>query len=106
MGMKQVTHFMKQITLTVRLTSREECSSQGYINAYILVNGTVTVLGEGENTHAIAANKSNREVVFKNFSPFTDGIIRIYNTQEDNDKDLNFVMQTYNFMEYNGNFAK
>ena len=52
-----------------------------YSNAYILVKGTITV----QNTEAAGAavNNTNRKVIFKNCTPFTDCITEIYNTQVD-----------------------
>ena len=52
-----------------------------YSDAYILVKGTITV----PNTEAAGAavNNTNRKVIFKNCTPFTDCITEIYNTQVD-----------------------
>ena len=52
-----------------------------YSDAYILVKGTITV----PNTEAAGAavNNTNTKVIFKNYTPFTDCITEIYNTQVD-----------------------
>ena len=49
-----------------------------YSDAYILVKGTISV----NNTAAagVAANKINKEVIFKNCAPFTNCISEITNT--------------------------
>ena len=57
-----------------------------YIDAYILVKGTITV----NNTAAAGAdgNNTNKKVIFKNCAPFTNCISEINNTRIDNAKDL------------------
>ena len=73
-------------------------------DAYILVKGTITV----NNTAAagVAANNTNKKVIFKNFAPFTNCISEINNTQIDNAKDIDIVMPMYNLIEYSDNYAK
>ena len=75
-----------------------------YSEAYILVNGTMSVT----NTAAavIAANNITKKVIFKNCAPFTNCISEINNTQIDNAKDINIVMPMYNLIEYSDNYAK
>ena len=62
-------------------TSLIRSNLRDYSNAYILVKGTITV----QNTEAAGAavNNTNRKVIFKNCTPFTDCITEIYNTQVD-----------------------
>ena len=75
-----------------------------YSNAYILVKGTITV----NNTAAAdaEANNTNKKVIFKNCAPFTSCISERTNTQIDNAKDIDIVMNTYNLLEYRDNFSK
>ena len=75
-----------------------------YIDAYILVKGTITI----NNTAAqgAAANNTNKKVIFKNCAPFTTCISEINNTQIDNAKDIDIVMPMYNLIEYSDNYAK
>ena len=75
-----------------------------YSDAYILVKGTISV----NNTAAAgaAANNTNKKVIFKNCTPFTNCISEINNTQIDNAKDIDIVMPMYNLIEYNDNYAK
>ena len=68
-----------------------------YSDAYILVQGTISV---NNTAVAGAANNTNRKVVFKNCAPFTNCITKINNTQIDNAKDIDIVMPMYNLIEY------
>ena len=47
-------------------------------------------------------DKINKEVIFKNYAPFTDCISKINNTQV-NAKDVDVVMLMYNLIEYRDN---
>ena len=51
-------------------------------------------------------SNGNKEVLFKNCTPFTDCISEINNTQVDNAKDIGVVMPMYNLIEYNDNYSK
>ena len=44
--------------------------------------------------------------MFKNCAPFTNCISEINNTQVDNAKDIDLVMNAYNSLEYNNNYSK
>ena len=72
-----------------------------FSDAYILVNGkiSVTVLAAGRG------NK-NKEVIFKNCSPFTDWIRETNNTKIDHAKEIDVVMPVYSLIEYSDNFSK
>ena len=79
-------------------------SSCHYSDAYILVKGTINV---NNNAAAGAAvNNTNKKVIFKNCTPFTNCISEINNTQIDNAKDTDIVMPMYNLIEYSDNYAK
>ena len=75
-----------------------------YSDAYILVNGTISV----NNTAAqgVAVNNTNKKVIFKNCAPFTNCISKINNMQIDNAKDIDIVMPMYNLIQYSDNYAK
>ena len=75
-----------------------------YSDAYILVNGAISVT----NTAAAgaAANNTNKKVIFKNCAAFTNCISEINNTQIENAKDIDIVMPKYNLIEYSDNYAK
>ena len=77
-------------------TTMLNSSLYDYSDAYILVKGTISV----NNTAAadVAANNSNKKVIFKNCAPFTNCISEINNTQ--------IVMPMYNLIEYSDNYAE
>ena len=77
-----------------------------YSDAYILVKGTITITGAGDNAAARQADERDKGVVFKNCAPFTYCINEINNTQVDNAKDTDIVMAMYNLIEYSDNYAK
>ena len=65
-----------------------------YIDAYILVSGTITV-----TEVAAGRGNNNMQVIFKNDAPFTDCISEINNIQIDNANVINVVMPLYNLIE-------
>ena len=65
-----------------------------YSDAYILVKGTITIAGAGDDAAARQADKRDKGVIFKNCAPFTNCISEINNTQVD------IVMPMYNLIEY------
>ena len=75
-----------------------------YSDAYIIVEGTITI----NNTAAdgAAVNNTNKKVTFKNCAPFANCISEINNTQVDNAKDIDIVMPVNNLIEYSDNYAK
>ena len=75
-----------------------------YSDVYILVKGTIAV----NNTAATDAdaNNTNKKVLFKNCTPFTNCISEINNTQVDNAKDINVIVPLYNLLEYSPAYAK
>ena len=48
----------------------------------------------------------NREVVFKNYAPFTDCISEIKNVHIDKAKDIDVVTPMYNLIKYSNNYSK
>ena len=77
-----------------------------YADAYILVKGTITITGAGDNDAAKQLDERNKDVIFKNYAPFTKCIRRINNTDIDNAQDIDIVMRMYNLTEYSDNYAK
>ena len=75
-----------------------------YSDVYILAKGTITV--HNTATTDADANNTNKKIIFKNFSPFTNCISEINDTQVDNAKDIDIVMPMCNFIEYNDTFSK
>ena len=77
-----------------------------YANAYILVKGTITITGAGDNDATKRLDQRNKGVIFKSCAPFTKCISRINNTEIDNAQDIDIVMPMYNLIEYSDNYAK
>ena len=50
-----------------------------YADAYILVKGTITITGAGNDDAAKQLDERSKGVIFKNFAPFTKYISRINN---------------------------
>ena len=75
-----------------------------YADAYILVNGTITV------TAAAGANnirdKENRKLILKDNAPFVSCITRINGELIEDADDLDIVMSMYNLLEYSKNYRK
>ena len=52
------------------------------------------------------ANNTNRKVILKNCTAFTDCISKMNNTQVDNAKHIDIVMPIYRFIKHNNNYSK
>ena len=87
-------------------TSMLRTSLCDYNDAYILVNGTITITAAGDNDAARWLDERNRGVIFNNCVPFTDCISEINNTQIDNTKYIDVVMPMHNLIEYSDNYLK
>ena len=77
-----------------------------YADSYILVKGTITITGEGDNAGERQADEGDKGVTFKNCAPFTKCISRTNNTDIDNAHDIDIVMPMYNLTEYRDNYSK
>ena len=77
-----------------------------YSDAYILVKGTITIAGAGDDAAARQADERDKGVIFKNCAPFTNCISEINNTQVDSAKDIDIVMPMYNLIEYSDTYVK
>ena len=77
-----------------------------YADAYILVKGTITITGAGNDDATKQADERGKGVTFKNCAPFTKCISRINNTDIDNAQDIDIVMPMYNLVEYSNNYSK
>ena len=90
-----------QIKFKITMLKSSLCD---YSDAYILVKGTISV----NNTAAqgVAANNTNKKVIFKNCAQFTNCISEINNTQIDNAEDIDIVMPMHNLIEHSDNYAK
>ena len=63
-----------------------------YADSFILVKGTITITGAGDDAAARRADERNNRVTFKNCAPFTKCISRVNNTGIDNAHDIDIVM--------------
>ena len=75
-----------------------------YTDAYILINETITITGEGDDDTAKQLDGRNKGVTFKNCVPFTKCISKTNNTEIDNAKDIDIVMPMYDLIEYSDNY--
>ena len=77
-----------------------------YADAYILVKGTMTSTGAGDDAAAKRAGERNKGVIFKICGPFTKCISKINNTEIDNTQDIDIVMPMYNLIKDGDNYSK
>ena len=70
-----------------------------YSDAYILVKVKITITGAGNDAAARQVDERDKGVAFKNYTPLTNCISEINNTQIDNAKDIDIVMPMYNLIE-------
>ena len=77
-----------------------------YADAYILVKGTITITGAGDDDAAKQLDERNKGVIFKNCAPFTKCISKINNTDIYNVQDIDIVMPMYDLIEYSDNYLK
>ena len=73
-------------------------SSCDYSDPYILVNRDIVVVRVGAEDAAGAADRNNKKAIFTKFTKFTDCVTEINYTQENNAKDIEFVMLMYNLI--------
>ena len=77
-----------------------------YADSYILVKGTITITGAGNNDIARQVDEIDKGITFKNCAPFIKCINRVNNTETDNAKDIDILMPMYNLTEYSDNYSK
>ena len=80
-------------------TTMQRSNLCDYVDAYILVKGTTTITGVGNNADGRQADERNKGVTFKSCDPFTKCISRINNTEIDNTQDIDIVLPMYNLIE-------
>ena len=83
-------------------TSKLRSSSCDYSDEYILVKENIAVPLET----AVAPSNANKDVIFKNYTPFTNCISRINNTHIDGAHDIDVVMLMYDLIEYSDIYSK
>ena len=78
-----------------------------YSDAYILVNGTITVTANRDNNNANnIRDKRNRPLILKNNAPFVSCITRINGELIEDAEDSDIVMPMYNLLEYSKNYRR
>ena len=77
-----------------------------YADSYVVVKGTITITGAGDDDAAKRLDERNKSIIFKNCVPFTKCISRINNKDIYNAQDIDIVMPMYNLIEYSDNYAK
>ena len=75
-----------------------------YSDACILVKGTITVALVPPPP--AKPNNHDKEVVFKNYAPFTDCISEVNNMQIENAKYTDVIVSVYNLIKYSDNYSK
>ena len=75
-------------------------------DAYIPVKGIIIITGAGDHDAARRADEINKDVIFKNCTPFTKCISKINDTEIENAQDIHIVMSMYNLIEYGNNYSK
>ena len=70
-----------------------------YSDAYIVVEGKITVTNPNNDAH-------DKKLALENNAPFLSYILKINNTLIDNADDLDIVMPMYNLLEYSKNYRK
>ena len=77
-----------------------------YADVYIIVKGTITIAGAGDDDAAKRLDERNKGVIFKNWATFTKCISRMNNTDIDNTQDIDIVMPMYNLIKYGDNYSR
>ena len=91
----------KQIRFETAMLRSSLCD---YSDANVLAKGNISL--NNTAVAAVAANNTNKKVIFKNCAPFTNCISKINNTQIDNAEYIDIVMPMYNLIEYSDNYSK
>ena len=71
-----------------------------------LLNKYNTITGAGDNNAARRQDERDKDVTFKNCTPFVKYISRINNTESDNAKHIDIVVPMYNLIENSDNYSK
>ena len=81
----------KEIRIKTSMLRSDLCD---FNDVYIVVKGDIALQGDND------ANKRNKILVFKNNSPFINGISKINGVKIDNAEDLDVVIPMDNLLEY------
>ena len=72
-----------------------KCSLCDYSDAYILVEGKITITGPGADDVAKRADERDKEIILKNCAPFINCKTEINRTEINNAKDTDIAMPIY-----------
>ena len=72
-----------------------------YNDAYIVVKGIITATTEERDR-----DEMNRQVIFKNNTPFISCVSKINGTLIENTEDIDIAMPMYNLLDYSKNYLK
>ena len=97
------TYTSNDIRFTTTMLRSSLCD---YADVCILLKGTITITGAGNDDTTKRTDKRGKSVTFKHCAPFTKCISRINNTDIDNAHDIDIVMPMYNLIEYIENYSK
>ena len=70
-----------------------------YSGVYILLKGTIIIIGVRADAAAQRADQSNKRATFEKYAPFTNCFIQIHNIQVENGEYLDVVMPRYNLID-------
>ena len=70
-----------------------------YSGVYILLKGTIIIIGVRADAVAQRADQSNKRATFEKYAPFTNCIIQINNIQVENGEYLDVVMPRYHLID-------
>ena len=76
-----------------------------YVDAYILINGTITVTASA-GANNIRDKKNRTLLILKNNAPFISCITKINNELIEDAEDLDVVMPMYSLLEYSKNYRR
>ena len=97
------TYTGSNIKFTTAMLRSDLCD---YADAYILVKGTITTTGAGDDVDARRLDERNKGIIFKICAPFTKCLSRINGREIDNAKDIDIVIPMYDLIEYSDNYSK
>ena len=70
-----------------------------YSGVYILLKGTIIIIGVRADAAAQRADQSNKRATLEKYAPFTNCFIQINNIQVENGEYLDVVMPRYNLID-------
>ena len=99
--MKKEKHDNSNIRFKISMIRSNLCD---YSDTFILIKGTLTV----QDTAGASAtvNNTNKKVIFKYCTPFTDWITKINNMQVDQAQKIDIIKPMKNLIEYSDAYLR